>query len=157
MSSIPLYHCQISTDNTDLISKLLEKEKYLQEDLSYIKSYVDYNIKIDLSQSFDNPSIICCCSLIPITLPQLLSSINPKTIINRYVIFLIQSTENFDWNSIINLITDYNLSLNIVNNEYDFIQKLDDIIQNLAKQNITKQIILKNNNRKYDTPADMKV
>jgi hypothetical protein len=146
---MPLYHCQINTDNVILIGNLLEKENFLRQTTSsnFIKSNLDHQIQVDLSQSFESPSIICCCSTIPISLPQLLSFLNPNSISKIHLILFIQPSDIIDWNPLINLITAYNLSLNIVNNENDFSKKLDDIIHNLAKQNMTKKSILVNNNK----------
>jgi len=69
MSSIPLFYCQINTDNAVLIGKILEKKDFIQQSLSptFMKSNFDHNIQIDLSQSFASPSIICCCSTISTT------------------------------------------------------------------------------------------
>ncbi len=146
---MPLYHCQINTDNVILIGNLLEKENFLRQTTSsnFIKSNLDHQIQVDLSQSFESPSIICCCSTIPISLPQLLSFLNPNSISKTHLILFIQPSDIIDWNPLINLITAYNLSLNIVNNENDFSKKLDDIIHNLAKQNMTKKSISINNNK----------
>jgi hypothetical protein len=143
MSSIPVYYCQIQTDDVNLIGNLLEKENFLRQNSSstFIKSNVEFSIQIDLSQSFESPSIICCCSTVINSLLQLLSFHNPKSdsIIN--LIISVQSTDTIDWNSLINLITTYNLSLNIAKNENDLRKKLDDIIHNLAKQNLSKKLI----------------
>lgn len=156
--SMSLYHCQINTDNIDLIGKFLEKENFHQHSSSsstFIKSDLDCNIQINLSQSFENPSIICCCST---TLPQLLSLLNSNSSSNRSLILFIQSSENVDWNILVPLITTYNLSLNIVNNENDFSRKLHDIMNDLAKPNITKRkILMNNNNDQQSLRADIEV
>jgi hypothetical protein len=155
MSSIPLYHCQINTDNVTLIGNLLEKENFLRQTTlsTFIKSNLDYNIQVNLSQSFESPSIICCCSTIPISLLQLLSCLNTNSNSRIILILFIQYSDIIDWNPLINLITTYNLSLNIFNNENDFSQKLYDIINNLAKQNITKKIISINDKKDSSTTS----
>jgi hypothetical protein len=154
MASIPLFYCQINTDNAVLIGKILEKKDFIQQSLSstFMKSNLDHNIQIDLSQSFASPSIICCCSTISTTLPQLLSFLNPdssSSLIN--VILFIQSSDVIDWNPLVNLISAYNLSLNIVNNENNFGEKLYEIINNLAEQNIKKKSIPTDNKHKHST------
>ncbi|CAF2490329.1 unnamed protein product [Rotaria sp. Silwood2] len=80
MSSIPLFQCQINTDNVMFIGNILKKQNFIQQSTSstFIKSYVDYNIQVDLSESFEYPSIICCCSTVSISLPKLLSFLKPK-------------------------------------------------------------------------------
>ena len=151
MSSIPTYYCQINTDNVNFISNLLQKENFIQQNSSFtfLKSNLDYKIQIDLSQSFESPSIICCCSTIPISLPQLLSFLNPNSTKKIYLFLFIQSTDPIDWNPLISLITAYDLSLNIINDKNDFSFKLSDIINNLAKQNLTRRSIsVKNNDQK---------
>jgi len=159
MSSVPLYHCEINTDNVSLIGNFLEKENFLRQNASstFIKSNSGYKIQVDLSQSFETPSIICCCSSIPITLPQLLSFLNPNSISTINLILFIQSSDNIDWNPLITLITAYNLSLNILNDENDFSQRLYNIIDNLAKQNIAKKSISININRQISSIADIQV
>lgn len=149
MSSIPIYYCQIQTDNVNLIGSLLEKENFLRQNTSstFIKSNGDFNIQIDLSQSFESPSIICCCSAVPSSLIQLVSSHNSKSNSLINLIIFIQSTDTINWDSLINVITEYNLSLNIAKDENDFSKKLDGIIHNLAKQNIPKKSLSNNNNQ----------
>jgi endonuclease III len=126
----------------NLIGNLLEKDNFLRQNSSsvFIKSNADINIQIDLSQSFQSPSIICCCSsTIVSSLRQLVSYHNTKSnsIIN--LIISAQSTDAIDWNSLTNLITTYNLSLNIAKDENDLTKKLGDIIRSLVKQNSLKR------------------
>jgi hypothetical protein len=156
MSSIPVFHYQINTDNLDLIGNLLEKENFLRQNISstFIKSNFDYKIHIDLSRSFESPSIICCYSTI--SLPELLSFLNSKSISIIHLILFIKPSDSIDWNSLISLITTYNLSLNIVNDENDFSTKLTNIIHNLAQQNISKKSISININ-KHQSLADIQV
>jgi hypothetical protein len=153
MSSIPVYYCQIQTDDVNLIGNLLEKENYIRQNSSstFIKSNVEFSIQIDLSQSFKSPSIICCCSTAINSLLQFVSFHNSKSdsIIN--LIISVQSTDKIDWNLLINLITTYNLSLNIAKDENDLRKKLGDIIHNLAKQNLSKKLISNINNQHSPT------
>lgn len=158
MPTIPVAHCQINTDNVTFIGNLLKKEKFLQENssLTFIKSNSDYNIQIDLSQSFQCPSIICCCSTIAISLPRLLSFLKSNYSCPISLIVFIQSSDLIDWNPLMCLVNTYNLSLNIVNNENEFSKKLGDIINNLVNQNIDKKIISINKN-KNDSITDIQV
>ena len=141
MQSIPLFQCQINTDNVALIGKILENKDFIQQSIpsTFKKSNLEHNIQIDLSESFESPSIICCCSTLSIILPQLLSFVNPNSSSTINLILFTQSSDLVDWNSLINLISAYNLSLNIVNDENNFNEKLYEIINNLAKQNIKKK------------------
>ena len=153
MSSIPLFHYQINTNNISLIGNILEKDKFIPQSTpsTYLKSNIDCNIQIDLSQSFPSPSIICCCSTVSTSLPQLLSSLNQNhsSIIN--LILFIESSDRIDWNPLINLTAVYNLSLNVVNNENDLNKKLCNIINNLVKPNIKKKSVPNNNNQSQNT------
>ncbi|CAF0733265.1 unnamed protein product [Adineta steineri] len=147
MSSMPLYQCQINTDNIKLIGNILEKENFIQQPtlFTFVKSNLDQTIQINLSQSFESPSIICCCSTISISLPQLLSFLKPNSSSTINLILFNQSSGLIDWNSLINLTTTYNLSLNIVNNEENLGKKLCEIVNNLVKQNVMKRSIIPNN------------
>jgi hypothetical protein len=154
MSSIPLFHCQINTDNVSLIGNILEKENFIQQSTSsrYTKSNIDCDIHINLSPSFPSPSIICCCSsTISTSLPQLLSFINQNSSSIIDLIVFIPSPDIIDWNPLINLITICHLSLNIVNNENDFSKKICDTIYNLAKQSVKKESVSDNNNQSEST------
>ena len=146
MSSIPVFHCQINTDNLTFMGNLLEKEKFLRKNssLTFIKSNSDHNIQIDLSQSFECPAIICCCSTVPISLPQLLSFLKPNSSYLINLIVFIQSSDVIDWNRLICLVSAYNLSLNVVNNESEFSKKFGNIILNLVNQHIDKKPLLIN-------------
>ena len=143
MPSIPVFHCEINTDNVTFIGDLLEKEKFLKQNssLTFMKSNSDYNIQIDLSQSFESPSIVCCCSTIAMSLARLLSFLKPNSGLINLIVF-VQPSDLIDWNPLICLVNIYNLSLNIVNNENEFSKKLDDIINNLVNQNLKKKPVL---------------
>lgn len=138
MPSIPLFGCQISTEDVVLIGKVLEQQNFTQESASskFIKSYTGYSVEVHLSQSSDHPSIICCCSKLQTSLPKLLSFITPNSSLPINLIVMNQSSNLIDWNPLISLISMYNLSLNVVNDENDLAKKLCEIINNLAKQNI---------------------
>ncbi len=141
MLSIPVFHCPINTDDTTLIGNFLRKEGFLQQNSSstFIKSNFDHKIQVDLSQSLQSPFIICCCSAIPKTLPQLLSILHPKSSRPSNLILSVQPTDSIEWNPLISRIAASNIVLNIVNNENDFCQRLCDIIHQLAKQNLRKE------------------
>ncbi|CAF1001525.1 unnamed protein product [Rotaria sordida] len=143
MSSIPLFQCQINTDDVNFIGNILKKQNFIQQCTSstFIKSNVDYNIQVDLSQSFEFPSIICYCSTVSKSLPDLLSLLKPNSSSTINLIILKQSSDLIDWNSLINLISTYNLSLNIVNDENNLLKKLYEIINNLVKPKIEKKSI----------------
>ena len=126
MSSIPLFQCQINTDDEPFVSNILEKENFIKQSppSTFLKLTFDNNIQIDLSQSFESPSIIVCCSTLPVSLPQLLSFLNPNYSSTINLILFVKSSDTIDWNPLINLITTFNLSLNIVNNENDLSKNL---------------------------------
>jgi len=148
MSQIPKYICRISSDNVNLINNLLVKENFHEQDspLTLLKSNLDSQIEVNLSQSYDHPSIICCCSTIPVTLPQLLSFLDSNSTNSIQLILFVGTNESIDWNPLINMISAFNLSLNIVNDEYQFSSKLTDIIINLAKQNFARKSLSTVNN-----------
>ncbi|CAF0806287.1 unnamed protein product [Rotaria sp. Silwood1] len=143
MSSIPLFKCQINTDDIDFIGNILKNQNFIQQSTlsTFIRSYIDYNIQVDLSQSFEFPSIICCCSTVSVSLPKLLSLLKPKSSSTIDLIVLNQSSDHIDWNSLVNLISTYNLSLYIVNDEYDLLKKLYEIINKVAEHKIEKKSI----------------
>ncbi|CAF5023182.1 unnamed protein product, partial [Rotaria magnacalcarata] len=145
MPSIPLFQCQINTDDVTFIGKILQQQHFIQQSASskFLKTNVDYNIEVDLSQSFEHPLIVCCCSKTQASLPKLLSflKLNSSSTIN--LIILNQSSNTVDWNSVMNLIAVYNSSLNVVNDEDSLLKKLYEIINNSAKTNIEKQLISK--------------
>ncbi|CAM4912420.1 unnamed protein product [Rotaria socialis] len=153
MPSIPLFQCQINTDDMAFIGKILQQQHFIQQSASskFFRTNVDYNIEVDLSQSFEHPLIVCCCSKIQASLPKLVSflKLNSSSTVN--LIILNQSSNAVDWNSVINLIAVYNLSLNVVNDEDSLLKKLYEIISNSAKANIEKQSILKY--KKFDALA----
>jgi hypothetical protein len=151
MLSIPSFQCQINTDNVFLIGDILKKQNYIQQSTSstFIKPNSDYNIHIDLSQSFDSPSIICCCSTISISVPHLLSFLNPNSSSTINLILLIQSTDLIDWNPLVKLITAYNLSINVVNDENHLNKKLNDMINDLAKQKKKTKTVFVNVDRDH--------
>lgn len=138
-----MFQYSIHTDDLEFVSNLLEKENFHRQDSSsiFIQSNVDSNIQIDLSESSSCPTIICCCSNISISLPRLVSFLNSSSNSIIPLIIFNQSSNVIDWNPLINLISTYNLSLNIVNDEDSFRRKLNDIIQNLIKQKTVRRSI----------------
>ena len=137
-----IYQYSIHTDDLNLLSNLLEKEDFHRDNSSsstFIQSNSDLNIQINLSQSSSSPTIICCCSNILVSLPRLLSSLNSHSNSIIPLIVLNPSSNVIDWNPLINLISTYNLSLNIVNDEDDWRKKFNDIIQNLIKQKTVRK------------------
>ena len=158
MTSISPIKCQINTDDVALIGNNLKREKFIQQakSSSFIRSNLSSNIQVDLSQSFEFPSIICCCSTVETSLPKLLSSLNPNSSSTINLVVFIQSSDIIDWNSLMKLIILHNLSLNIVNDENNLRKKLIEIIDNLAKDNKKKSISNHVNNGISSTDIQVK-
>ena len=147
MALIPTYHYSIHTDDLNILINFLEKENFHRENSTLSKSTSDWNIQLDLSQSFPSPTIICCFANTSISLPQLLSVLNTNSDSVIPLIVFVESSNTIDWNPLIHLISTYNLSLNIVNDEISFRRKFNDIIQNLVKQKISKRSISVDSNQ----------
>lgn len=142
MSSIPTYHYSVHTDDLNILINFLEKENFHRENSSSStlnKSTSDWNIQIDVSQSFPSPTIICCFANTLISLPQLLSVLNTNSNSVIPLIVFVESSNTIDWNPLIHLVSTCNLSLNIVNDEISFQRKFNDIILNLVKQKISRK------------------
>ena len=135
-----IHQFRINTDNTDLIGELLRKEHFVQQNssLTFTKQNLDQKIQIDLSYSFPSPSIICCCSTISTSLPQLLSYLDQSSSSIVNLILFVQSSETVEWNSLMNSLSTRNLSLNVLHNKNQLETKLVEIIEALIKQNQEK-------------------
>lgn len=111
------------------------------------KSTTDGNIHIDLSESSPSPTIICCLADISVSLPRLLAILNINSDLVIPLIVFVESSNVIDWNPLIHLISMYNLSLNIVNDEISFRRTFNDIIQNLVKRKISRKSISNDSNQ----------
>ncbi|CAF1301693.1 unnamed protein product [Adineta ricciae] len=140
MSSMSVHQFRINTDNTELIGELLRKEHFVQQDssLTFTKQNLDQKIQIDLSYSFPSPSIICCCSTISTSLPQLLSYLDQSSSSIVNLILFIQSSDTIEWNSLMNSLSTRNLLLSVLHNKDQLETKLAEIIEALIKQNQKK-------------------
>ncbi|UJR25566.1 hypothetical protein I4U23_006911 [Adineta vaga] len=146
MSSIPVFHCRINTDDAVFVGKILQKEHFIQQPSSsstFIKLNLNQKLQIDLSHSFPSPSIICCCTNVSTSLPELLSFLDQHSSSVINLILLIQSSSDcIEWNSLMNLISTHNLSLHIIHNEDHFGDKLSETIDHLIKQNQTTRSVI---------------
>ncbi|CAF1303411.1 unnamed protein product [Adineta ricciae] len=142
MSSMSVHQFRINTDNTELIGELLRKEHFVQQNssLTFTKQNLDQKIQIGLSYSFPSPSIICCCSTISTSLPQLLSYLDQSSSSIVNLILFIQSSDTVEWNSLMNSLSTRNLSLSVLHDKDQLGTKLVEIIEALIKQNQKKTI-----------------
>jgi hypothetical protein len=143
---MPITQCQISTDDRLLIKHLLEQEEFRSESNSsiLIKSNPDCHVHVDVSLSFELPSIICCSSANIASLSSLLTCLSSTISSTIPLILLSPSTDLIDWNPLIRLISTYNIAMHAVPTKQDLKTKLMNIIQDLVKQRMKKSFTLLN-------------
>lgn len=136
MSSIPVFHFQIKTDDRILIGSILQDEGFLFEENSskFVKKTFEHHVEIDLGENFRSPSIVCCVSNVSISLRRLLSEIELKTSTTIPILLLVNRTESIDWNSLINFLRFKHFSSNFLENQNDFSVKLVEMIEKVVKE-----------------------
>lgn len=143
MSTIPTFQYQINTDDKPLLVNLLHQEGFALQSIpsTYFKQNVDHRILIEISQSCDSPSIVCCCTTISESLPRLLACLKSTTPTAIPLVLLIEPSDEIDWNPLMNLISAYNLSLNVVQDKNDLPLKLMSVIQSSVTQLMQRKTI----------------
>ena len=143
MSSFPTLQYQINTDDKPLLVNLLHQEGYALQSTpsTYSKTNVNHRVIIEISQSCDSPSIICCCTTISQSLPRLLSCLKSTTPTAIPLVLLVEPSDEIDWNPLMNLISAYNLSLNVVQDKNDLPLKLMSIIQSAVTHLMQRKTI----------------
>jgi len=146
MSSIPVLHYQIKTDDRFLVGSILQDEGFLFEENSskFVKKTFDRHVEIDLGETFLSPSIVCCVSNVSVTLRRLLSEIELKNSTTIPILLLVNRTESIDWNSLINFLHFKYFSSNFLENQNDFSVKLVEIIEQFVKEDKWEKIDYEN-------------
>ena len=141
MPPIPLFKCQISTDDASLIGDILKEAKFVEQQPSpgtFVRYDSHEHLQIDVSPSFESPSIICCCSNVSVSLPRLLSCLRLDSSSTIHLIVFLQPSECVDWNTLMELIGRYNLSLGIVHQRDLLSGKLNELVHVFVNETATK-------------------